>query len=74
VSRTPAAHLAGLKVRYPDWRFYRIAAERISPPASEDGYLAQRRDRPEVEFFATSVDRLEAMVTSWKPPKPEAGQ
>ena len=41
MSRTPAAHLAGLKLKYPQWRFSRIDASQIVPPTGQPGY---RRD------------------------------
>jgi hypothetical protein len=45
VSRTPVAHLAGLKVRYGgEWSFEQVKPEHVKPPDDDGGYIARRRD------------------------------
>ncbi len=45
MSRTPVAHLAGLKVRYGgEWSFEQVKPEHVKPPDDDGGYIARRRD------------------------------
>jgi hypothetical protein len=56
MSRTPAAHLAHLKVTYQNWTIYRMEEGLVAPL-----YVAESEDRPAIK--RTSIGGLEIALS-----------